>query len=139
GKPDDTVKTFELTQEYGRTKRMLISTKTSGLEQIVRRTRSHRARSVSIESDGAPVRAYLLDLSKAGDSLSKVEGFVQATNDVAEGREPDSQLVRDQAVDVTRAKFSLPYWNPLKPSSSFMLIFGTDRDAEVTVHISYGR
>ena len=107
------------------------------------RSRAYPPRSITLTSDGAPFRAYLLDLSDFDDSRQSVEAFMKATTEIEQGGEPAAAPVEASAEGVTEARFDLgwsfspPIVGSLFLSHDRMLVVHSDGDAVVTVRVSY--
>lgn len=146
GKPNDHVEQMFFSPQHATVHRTFIGPGRHPAKPLPSLRRSRRrdymARSVTLTSNGAPFRAYLLDLADF-DSREHVEAFMKATTEIDEGREPTAVPITAQAVDVTEAHFplsrglNLPFVVP--NSTDRMLVVASDGDAVVTVRVSYRR
>jgi|GEM_PF-2878425 hypothetical protein len=104
-------------------------------------------RRVLLESRGAPVRAYLLDLSRL-QGADRVAAFLKATEEVERGAEPTTAPVARSVRGVTQARFDLHAWPgrgiPGRSSDAtrYVLILAKDgpgagTEAEVTIETVY--
>lgn len=130
GRPEDVLRRMVLSPRYNKLNRAVIGTRSNG------RGFSHLPRFVELHSDGAPFRAYVLDLSGIADSAEKVDTFLSASTAIERGAEPAALAA--SAVDVTEARFNLHTW-PWGWNADYMLIVYSDAEATVDVRVSYGR
>jgi hypothetical protein len=131
GKPADDVQTLHVTAGYNLSQRGFIRSKAT------RRGLPHKPQSVTFQTDGAPVRVYLLDLSGIADSRARVYAMLRATAEIEQRREPGAAPVVVSAVDVTEGRFDLHRWPWGR--AEYTLVVAGEQTAEITFRVSYGR
>ena len=131
GKPPDAVETLSFPPGF-RLKRMTIVSIGN------RRGLAHLPRSVSLETTGEEVRAYLLDLSAFPTAAKGTESMLGASAAIAAGLEPPGDGLAGRAANFRTARFRLHRW-PWGSSARYVLIVDSPGEAPVKVVVSYGR
>lgn len=131
GKPADDVQTLHVTAGYNLSQRGFIRSKRA------RRGLPHKPQSVTFQTDGAPVRVYLLDLTGMADSRARVDAMLRATEEIEQRRAPSTAPVVASAVDVTEGRFDLHRWPWGR--AEYTLVVAGEQTAEITFRVNYGR